>query len=107
LDRMLETVMVRPAPYDRDQSNLLNVMVADYIGGYDGIIMRLISDKDHAGKGQEIEERIDAAAKRYIEKVNPDFLPTYFSMREGYGNVLMTKQLEKRVQELTAEATLR
>jgi hypothetical protein len=100
LERMLEVVMVRPAAYERSQANLLNAMVASHLGGFDGVITRLIEDSMQTGKSTEIDGRIDQLARRYIARTNLDFLPTFFSMRRQYGNVIMTDLLDKRVQEL-------
>lgn len=105
LDRMLEVIMVRPSAYDlaRSNSNLLNHTAAEFLGGFDSILARIIEDRLDAGKAAEIDENISKRAQQLVDVAGPDILPTYFSLRRECGNVLMTDLIEDKINKQQAQ----
>jgi hypothetical protein len=70
LDRMLEVVMASPKNYIEQQSNSYVREAYDHIGGFDGVLQRILEDEIAAGNGEEVEKRIDNAAERLANIVN-------------------------------------
>lgn len=97
LERMLEIITVRPASYDIEQANILNRTIAEYLGGYDGVVRRVLADGYARGEASAIEQRISSVAHNLSAFSGAE---DYLAYRRRQGNVFMTDKIEQRMQQM-------
>lgn len=75
LDTMLNLALVAPLPYKQRDGRTAELY--DLIGGYDGVIEKMLIDQMEQGNGAEIEKRIDQRAQAIAESVHAEFIISY------------------------------
>lgn len=101
LDQMLEIAMVRPNAYDNNQSNLVNKMVAEHLGGFDGVSKRIHDRMIAAGKKEAIESRLESTARTILAIDSEDDFPAFFvNYRRSQGLRFITDMLEEKIKSL-------
>jgi len=97
--RMLEVVLASPKNYIEDQSNEFVQAVYEYLGGFDGIIKRLIDDQNAAGKGRGMEVRIIERAQKMAEIAGKDGKEWLWDYRRKDGLNVMTNLVNRSAEE--------
>lgn len=100
LNRMLEVVMASPKNYIESQSNKYAREAYTYLGGFDGVVGRLIEDQIAAGNSDQLEERIVKRAKKIAEYAGKDGNDWLWDYRRQQGLNVMTDLVNKKAEEL-------
>lgn len=106
LQGMLEVLMAAPTSYISEQSNQYQRGAWKYLGGYDGIIGRLLEREKQAGNIQGIEPRVEAQAQRVIQAFSKEKEPgeVWGLYRKKYGLNIVTDMVRQKVSELSEAA---
>lgn len=102
LQGMLEVLMAPPANYVTEQGNQYQRGCFEYLGGYDGVVGRLLERERQAGNGEQVEARVAARAKRIVDIDDPSAEPgqVWAGYRKYLGLNLTTDLIMRKVAEL-------
>jgi hypothetical protein len=109
---MLEILLASPNAYVANSSDSPHLeegetsylqKVREHIGGYDGVIGRMLEHELQTGKGAEIEARIVEQAKRVLSIT--DNYQGIFQYRKHLGLNVITDLTEQKVKELVNKAS--
>lgn len=98
--RTLEVVLASPKNYIEDQSNEFSRSVYKYLGGFDGVIGRLVEDQQLAGKKEELDKRITVRAQKMAEIAGKDGNDWLWDYRRRQGLNAMTDRVNKMAEDL-------
>lgn len=105
VNRVLEVALASPANYIDAQSNKYSRSTYKYLGGFDGVMERLVKDTITAGKGAELEERITTRAKKMAEFAGKDGNDWLWNYRRSMGLNTMTDLVNRKAEELGLKKT--
>lgn len=98
--RMLEVVLSAPKNYIDSQSSTFLRGAYEYLGGFDGVIGRLIDDERQRGGGEAMEARITERAHKMAEILGDNDGEWLWDHRRHVGLNAMTDLVNKRAEEL-------
>jgi|GEM_PF-725439 len=102
LNRMLEVIMASPNNYIEAQSNIYIRKAYEYIGGFDGVLNRLLEDQIAVGNKEQIDERIDMYVNKKAKAFNGPSLDGLglWDYNRKFGLNVVTDLVNKRAEEL-------
>lgn len=111
VDRVVELLTVMPKNYTEEQNNVVRSALHGYIGGYEGFLQRLYSERVSQGQAAQIQERINERAQ-FLVDLNYDFWSPeqYQSVRRSWAKTefleeeLMTAIAAERAKVEAAQA---
>lgn len=99
LELMLETILVSPNNYLTEQSNPFSREIQNYLGGYDGVIGRIMDQQVYAGKQADIDSRIVKWADIIAKGIDLD---VWVSMRKKSGLNVVTDLVAEKAKRIKA-----
>ncbi len=105
LNTTLELLLAAPQNYIAEQSNSFHRAAYGHIGGFDGVLGRILERRIADGQGAPIEERLQERAQRWIDIV-PDAPSSVAGQRKRvYGLNVISDLIVAHVEKLQAEAS--